>query len=95
MLLVNGEAQVEQLELTIVSVEKVPSGRTVLACTSHILAEAVEGGAFFGVPLRVVAVGVLDVVFQGMYPVNLVGGLEWHGDHGNLGHDGRCLVGGE
>lgn len=86
VLLVHREAQVEQLQLSIVSVEKVPPGGAVLARTSHVLPEAVEGGAFLGVPLWIVAIGVLDVVFEGMYPVDLVGGLERHGDHGNLGH---------
>lgn len=86
MLLVNGKAQVEQLELAIVSVEEVPSSGAVLAGTSHVLPEAVQSGAFLGVSLRVVAICILYVVFEGMHPVDLVGGLERHRDHGHLGH---------
>lgn len=87
MLLVNREAQVEQLQLAVVSVEEVPSGSAVLACTSHVLPEAIQGGALLSIALWIVAVGIPDVVFEGMYPVDLVGGLERHGDHGNLRHD--------
>lgn len=41
VLLVYRKAQVEQLQLAIVSVKKVPSSSAVLACTSHVLPEAV------------------------------------------------------
>lgn len=91
VLLINREAQVEQFQLAIVSVEKVPSGSAVLACTSHVLPEAVQGGALLGIPFWIVAIGVPDVVLERVYPVDLVGGLEWHGDHGNLRHDGAAV----
>lgn len=87
MLLIDRKAQIEQLQLAIVSVKKVPSGCAVLACTSHVLPEAVQGGAFLCVSLWIIAIGIANVVFEGMYPVDLVGGLERHGDHGNLRHD--------
>lgn len=90
VLLVDGEAQVEQLQLAIVSVQQVPSGGAVPACTPHVLPEAVQGGALLGIPLRIIAVTALYVVFQRVYPVNLVGGLDRHGYHGNLGHGGHC-----
>lgn len=91
VLLVDGEAQVEQLKLAVVSVEEIPSSSAVLSCASHVLAEAIQRGALLGISLRVVAVGVLYVVFQGVYPIDLVGSLERHRDHGDLGHDGAAL----
>lgn len=94
MLLIDGESQIQQLKLSVVSIEEVPSGSAVLACTSRVLPEAVQGGALLGIPLRIVAVGVLYVVLQRVYPVDLVGGLERHGYHGNLGHDDAALPAG-
>lgn len=94
MLLIDGEAQVEQLELAIVSVEEVPASGAVLAGTPHVLPEAIQSGALLRISLRVVAICVLYVVFEGMYPVNLVGGLERHRDHGHLGHLDCGVVGG-
>lgn len=91
VLFVDREAQVEQLKLAVVSVEEIPPGSAILACTSHVLAEAIQRGALLGISLWVVAVGVLYVVFQGVYPIDLVGSLERHGDHGDLGHDGAAL----
>lgn len=93
MLLVDREAQVEQLQLAIVPVEKVASGSAVLACTPHVLPEAIQGGALLSIPLWVVAIGVLNVMLERMYPVDLVGGLERHGNHGDLRHDCAALAG--
>lgn len=89
VLFIDGEAQVEQLELAIISVEQVPPGGAVFAGASHILPEAVQGGAFLSISLGIVTIGVLYVVFQRVYPVDLVGGLERHRYHGDLGHVGR------
>ena len=88
MLLVHGESQVQQLQLAVVPVEEIPAGGTVLARTSHVLAQSAEGRAFLGVPLRVIAVRVLDIVLEGPDPVDLVGGLERHRYHGHLRHVG-------
>lgn len=41
VLLVDGEAQVEQFKLAVVSVEQIPPGSAVLPGTSHVLPEAV------------------------------------------------------
>lgn len=41
MLLVDGEAQVEQFKLAVVSVEQIPSRSAVFPGTSHVLPEAV------------------------------------------------------
>lgn len=91
MLLVNRKPEVEQFQLSIVAIQKVSASGAVLACTSHVLSEAVQGGAFLGIAFGIIAVGILDVVFERMYPVDLVGGLERHGYHGDLRHDGAGL----
>lgn len=41
MLLVDGEAQIKQFKLAVVSVEQIPPSRAVLPGTSHVLPEAV------------------------------------------------------
>lgn len=89
MLLVNREAQIQQLKLSIVPIQKVSPGGAVFPCAPHVLPEAVQRSALLGISLWIVAICVLDVVLERMYPVNLVGGLERHGDHGHLGHDRR------
>ena len=81
MLLVDGEPQIEELKLAIVSIEHIPARGALLASTTHILAEAVEGGALLGIALGVIAVGITNIGLQGRHPVDLVGGLEGHRDH--------------
>lgn len=76
VILIDGKAQVQQLELAIVSVEQVSSSSRVLAGASHVLAQTVEGGAFVGIAFRVVAVRGADVLLEWSYPVYLVGHLE-------------------
>lgn len=41
VLLVDGEAQIKQFKLAVVSIEQIPPSRTVLPGTSHVLPEAV------------------------------------------------------
>ena len=88
MLLVHGEPQVQQLQLAVVAVEEISAGGTVLARSPHVLPQTAEGCALLGISLRVVAVRVLDVVLERPDPVDLVGGLERHRDHGHLRHLG-------
>jgi len=76
MVLIDREAQVQQLQLTVVAVEQVPSSSRVLAGASHVLAQTVQGGAFVGIAFRVVAVGGADVLLERSYPVYLVCHLE-------------------
>ena len=92
MLLINREAQVQQLELAIVSVEQVSPGRAVLAGTPHVLPEAVERSALLCISLGIVAICILYVVFQGMDPVDFVGSLQRHRYHGHLSHLGCGVV---
>lgn len=86
VLLIDGEAQVEEFELAVVSVEHVTTSGAVLTGTSYVLSEAVENGAFLGIAFGVVSVGVSDVALQRRDPVDLVGGLKRHRDHRRLGH---------
>lgn len=98
MLLIDGEPEVEQFELSIVPIEEVSARGAVLSRTSHVLPEAVQGGAFLGIPFGVIAISVLYIMFEGVYPVDLVGGLERRRYHGDLRHDGRACwlsIGGE
>lgn len=86
VLLIDGKAQVEELELAVVSVQQVPASGAVLAGAPHVLPEAVQSGALLCISLRVVAIRILYVVLQRMHPVDLVGGLKRHRYHGHLGH---------
>jgi hypothetical protein len=90
VLLVNGEAQVQQLELAVVAVQQVPARGAVLSGAPHVLAQAVEGGALLGIALGVVAIGIPDVGLERCYPVYLVGGLERHREHRCLRHGGQA-----
>lgn len=92
VLLIDGKPEVEQFKLSIVSVKEISASGAVLSCTSHVLPEAIQGGAFLGIPFGVIAIGVLDVMLEWMYPVDLVGGLEWHRYHGDLRHDGAGCI---
>ena len=88
MLLVDGESQVQKLQLAVVPVQHVPPRHAILAGAPHVLAQAVEGDALLRIPLGVIAVRVLDVVLQRADPVDLVLRLERHGYHGRLRHCG-------
>lgn len=90
MLLVDGEAKIQELELAIVSIQQVSASGALFPSTPHILAQAVECCAFFGIPLGIVSKGISDVSLQRGDPVDLVGGLQRHRDHGRLRH-GRQL----
>lgn len=86
MLLVNREPQVEQLQLAIVTIEHVPPCGTLLPSTTYILPQTVESNTLLGIALRIIAIGILNIALERRHPVNLVGGLERHRDHGRLRH---------
>lgn len=88
-MLVDGEPQVEELELAVVPVEHVATRRAVLAGAAHVLSQAVQGGALLGIALRIVSIGISDVFLEWRDPVDLVCALERHRDHGRLRHRGR------
>lgn len=72
MILVYGKAEVQKLQLTIVSVEKISSSRTVAAGATHILSQAIESRAFFCISLRIVSIGGSDVILERLIPVDLI-----------------------
>ena len=82
MILVHGESQVQQLELSIISIQKISSRSTVCACAPHVLAQAIEGCAFFRISFWVISIGCPYILLQRVYPVDLVGLLERARDHG-------------
>ena len=84
--LVDGKAQIQQLQLTVITIEQISSSSAVLAGSSHVLAQAVEGGAFVGISLGLVAVRGADVLLERCYPINLVGRLERTRQHRCLHH---------
>lgn len=86
VLLVDGEAQVQELELAVVAVEHIAARGAALAGAAHVLPQAVESRTLLGVALGVIAIRVADVGLEGVDPVDFVGGLEWHRDHWRLRH---------
>lgn len=92
VLLVDGKAQVEQLQLAIIPVQQIPPGGAVFASAPHVLSQPIEGSAFFGIPFGIVSICVADISLERRDPVNLVCSLERHGQHGRLRHGGRILA---
>ena len=86
VLLINGKAQIQQLELAIIPIKDISSGGAVLAGAPHILSQAVQSSAFFSITFGVVSISVPDVSLERSDPVDLVGGLERHGGHRGLRH---------
>ena len=87
MVFVNREPQIQQLELTIVPIEKVSSRCAVLPSPPHILPQSVERIALLGIPLGIIAVCLSDVPFQRRDPVYLGGLLQGTRYHGLLQHN--------
>jgi hypothetical protein len=83
VVLVDGKAQIQQLQLAVVSVQQVPARSAVLARAAHVLAQAVEGRALVGIALRIVAVRGADVALERLDPVDLVGLLQRHAEEGD------------
>ena len=78
VVLVDGEPEVQQLQLAVVAVQQVSAGGAVLASASHVLAQAVEGRALVGIALWIVAVRGSYVALERLHPVDLVGLLQRH-----------------
>jgi hypothetical protein len=94
VVLVDGEAQVQQLELAVVSVQQITPRGAVLAGAPHVLPQPVQRRAFLRVALGVVAIGRADVALQRGDPVNLARLLHRHRDHGHLcRHAGQSVCG--
>jgi len=92
MVLIDGEPEVQKLQLAVVPVQEIAAGCAVFSGTPHVLAQAIQHGALIGVALRIIAIAVADEVFERGDPVNLVGLLERAGQHRGLSH--VCLAGG-
>lgn len=76
MVLIDGEPEVQKLQLAIVSVQQIAPGGTILPCTSHVLAKPVESRAFLAVPFGILAIGLSDVILEGLDPIDFVGLLQ-------------------
>lgn len=73
VVLIDGESEVKELQLAVVSIQQVATGSTVLPCTSHVLAQPVESDAFLVVSFGIFTIGLPDVILKGLDPVDLVG----------------------
>lgn len=82
MVLIDGEAEVQQLQLAVVTIEQVTSSSTILASASHILSKPVECCTFLAITLGVLAISLPDVILEGLDPIDLVGLLQRAGKHG-------------
>lgn len=83
MVLIDGKPQIQQLKLSVISVQQVPPSGAVLTSPAHVLPQSVESRAFFLVAVRVVAVRLADVALERGDPVNLICLLQRDGDHGS------------
>lgn len=81
MILINWEPEIQQLQLAIVAVQQIATGSAILTGASHVLPEAVEGGTFLTVILRVLAIGLPDVILEGLDPIDFVGLLQRAREH--------------
>lgn len=84
MILVHGKAQVEELELAVISIQQIPSRRAVLSGPSHVLPKSVERGTFFRVPLGVITIAGANVRLQRSDPIDFTRLLQRRRDHGGL-----------
>jgi len=81
VILIDREPQIQQLQLAIVAVKQIATGGAILTGASHVLPEAVEGSTFLAVGLRVLAIGLPDVILEGLDPIDLIGLLQWAREH--------------
>ena len=84
MILIDGKPQVQQFELSVVSVQQIPSSSTVLPSTPHVLAQPMQRRTFLCISLRIVSIGLAYIRLERGDPVNFVGLLERTGDHRRL-----------
>lgn len=89
VVLIHRKPQVEQFQLSIISVQQVPSRSAVLPGAPHVLPQPIQCRTFLLVALGVVPICSPNVSLQRGYPVDFVGLLQRHRDHGHLrGHSG-------
>ena len=83
MVLVDGEAQVQQFQLAIVSIQQISPRSTVLASASHVLPQPIQRGTLLSISFRVIAIGSAYVALERIDPIDLVGLLQRDRDHGH------------
>ena len=76
MVLIDGESQIQQFELAIISVQQIAACSAIFARTSHVLPQAVEGGTFLSISFGVFAIGLPNVILEGLDPIDFVGLLQ-------------------
>ena len=76
MVLVHRKSQIQQLQLSIISIKQVSPCGTIFPSPSHILPQAVQRGAFLRIPLRVVAIRLADILLERLNPIDLAGLFE-------------------
>lgn len=86
MILIHRKPQIQELKLSIVSIQQIAARRTILASTPHVLAQPVERRAFCGVPFGIFAIALPDIVFKRLNPIDFVGLLEGTREHRRLNH---------
>lgn len=86
MVLIDRKTEVQQFQLSIISIEQISSSGTVLSGTSHILAQPIQRGAFLRISLRIVAIGLSDIGLERLNPIDFAGLLEGRRYHRRLHH---------
>lgn len=72
MIFVNWKSKVQQLQLSIVPVQKISTSRAILTGPSHVLPQSIKGSAFLSIPLWIIAIRLPNVVLQRKNPIDLV-----------------------
>ena len=91
VILVNRESEVQQLQLSVVTIQQVTTGSAILPSASHVLPKAVEGRAFLTVALGILAICLPDVLLEGLDPIDFVCLLQRAREHRRLNHCGMAV----
>lgn len=86
MILINRKPQIQQLQLSVISVQQIPPRGRICTRTSHVLPQSMQSVAFFSILFWIIAIVVPDVSFERIYPVDLVGLFERTAEHRCLDH---------
>lgn len=86
MVVVDREPEVQQLQLTVVSIQQITTDSAVFPYTPHILTKPVESRAFLTVLFGVFAMTLSNVILERLDPINLVGLLQRTREHRRLSH---------
>lgn len=86
VVVIDGEPEVQQLQLTVVSIQQITTDSAVFAYAPHVLAKPVESRAFLTVLFGVLTMALSNVILEGLDPINLVGLLQRTREHRRLSH---------